>query len=146
MDKETEYRSRFTNLDRVHRIDGKRVPVCQIPLDKEEEQRDQNGDDTNCGREVLVRPDLTDILVINDDRERHIPFSYHQWRTKVGKSTHEHHQSRSQDRRHAQRKNHTEKPFHARASHIGGSFQQRVVQILQCTRNIEKDQREQLCG
>ena len=131
MDQEISQRLGLLALDRMQRIHGKTEAVAGKFLQQEDDRRNDNGDDRNRCRKIIVCPDFTDILLIDDHGKSHISLADHAGRTEVRKGTHENHQTRCQNGGHAQRDNHLEEPPDSLASHVGGRFQKRIVHILQ---------------
>ena len=97
MDEETSEGFGLLSLHMVHRAHGEAVLLCQISLDEEEDQCDQDCDDRYGSCEVVVGSHLSDILVVDDDGECGVALSYHQRGSEICDSSHEDHQCGGQD-------------------------------------------------
>jgi hypothetical protein len=131
----------FNRMQCVHR---ERETPCQESLDQEEHRRDDDRDDADGRCETEVRPRLAQELVVDFDGKHPIAFADEERRTEIRESSHEYQKGSRQYRRHAQGDGDFEEPPYSRTAETIRCFKERIVDILQSTRYVKENQREQL--
>src|SRR5699024_5885103 len=96
-----------------------------------------------CG-EVVVLPDLAEVLVVDLDRERSVALSNQHRGSEVGERAHEHQQRGSQQGGYGQANHHLPDPLQPGASHQRRGFQQRTVHASERGVHVDRDQWEKL--
>ena len=93
----------------------------------------------------MVDARFADVLIVYFHRKGAVAFSDQKRSAEIGKRTHKYHEGGGKYGRHAQRQYDRQKSPPAGASHICGSFEQRIVDVFQRARNIEKHERKEFC-
>ena len=93
----------------------------------------------------MVDARFADVLIVYFHRKGAVAFSDQKRSTEIGKRAHKHHESGGEYGRHTQRQYDRQKSPPASASHICGSFEQRIVDVFQRARNVEEHERKELC-
>lgn len=146
MDENVENSLCLLSFDRVQGVHREGESVGDELLANENHGGDQDRDDADRRREVIIASDFTHELIVDFYREHPIALPDQQRRTEVRESTHEDEQPGCENRRHGQGDDDLEETADAADPHVRGSLQQGIIHLFQRSRNIEENQREQLKG
>ena len=99
-------------------------PVGRPLLNQEDDCGNDDCDNRDRRRKVMVGSGFTEVLVIDDNRESLIALSDQQRCAVVGECTHEYKQRCRKNGRHTQRDNDLEEALHTGNTHVFGCLKQ----------------------